>query len=211
MARTISTTIATEVGKSVTRPGYLIRIPGVDSIPNLNSRGTLSNYGTLTTPNLYCIGLTNAPFVGVNDFNISGIAWDYSGAQRGKLDFNDDLNNSWANYILSPTTGGTTALGSLAGQSVEIYLYYQGAVTITTGTSFLALADAVPLFIGIVDSTEITAEGRVIFNLVTEQLETLNSPRRYIKPGPVATGFNWVPPAGTILTWGNQTIRLERS
>lgn len=179
MARTLSATVTTEAQKPVTRPGYLLEIPG---ILTLNSRNSDLTWGTAT-------------YSGANEFSISGLNWDYTGAQKGSVSFNDTNLFSMATIILS---------NDMAGKPVNIYLFYQGAVT----GGVIASADVTQVFAGIIDVCEISADGRVTMSLTSEQLVTMNSPRRYIKPGTTQTGFNWVPPAGTILQWGSDTVRI---
>jgi len=67
--------------------------------------------------------------------------------------------------------------------------------------------DPVLVFDGVLDGAEIAAD-RVRATLAPESHRTMFSPRRFIGPG---TGFNHLRPAGSKMTWGGQTITLERS
>lgn len=70
-----------------------------------------------------------------------------------------------------------------------------------------AVDDPVLVFDGVTDGADI-APDRVTLTLAPERARTLYSPRRFIGP---ATGFNHLRPSGSRLTWGGQTITLERA
>lgn len=67
--------------------------------------------------------------------------------------------------------------------------------------------DPVLIFDGVTDGADIAID-RVTITLAQERHRTLYSPRRFIGP---SSGFNHLRPAGTKLTWGGQTITLERA
>lgn len=67
--------------------------------------------------------------------------------------------------------------------------------------------DPVLVFQGVADGADL-AQDRVRLTLAAENARTLFSPRRFINR---AAGFNHLRPAGTKITWGGQTITLERS
>ncbi len=67
--------------------------------------------------------------------------------------------------------------------------------------------DPVLIFEGATDGADIQP-GRVRITLAPASHRTLYSPRRFIGP---ATGFTRLRPAGTRITWGGQTITLDRT
>lgn len=185
MARTVSVTLNNEVVKTSTSPGYLLDIPGLTaSTLALNSRSADIVYNGKT-------------YTGTTDFNVSGISWDYTGAQKGRIEVNDNNTFAFSTIILGAQR--------LAGLKLNIYMYYQGAVSLST----LDSSDVVQIFSGTIDTCEISPSGKITVSVTSEESTTLNSPRRYIKPGPVATGFNWIPPAGTIIYWGSEKLKIE--
>lgn len=80
---------------------------------------------------------------------------------------------------------------------VSIWKFYVGA---------LAAGDPVQVFDGVGDGAQMR-QGRVTIGLARTGSRTLMSPRVRIGP---ATGFNHLPPEGTIVHWAGKTLRLER-
>jgi hypothetical protein len=83
-------------------------------------------------------------------------------------------------------------------RAVTIWKYYAGA---------LAAGDPVLVFEGVGDGAAIR-QGKVSIGLARTGSRTLMSPRSRIGP---ATGFNHLPPEGTIVHWYGRAIRLERN
>lgn len=68
-------------------------------------------------------------------------------------------------------------------------------------------SDVVAVFDGVGDGVDIGPD-RIRITLQTANLRSLFSPRRFIG---ASAGFNQLLPAGTRITWGGQTITLERT
>lgn len=118
---------------------------------------------------------------------VSGLNWDGKGQQSGALDIiNADL--AYSALVLGE---------GVADRAVRIWKFYGDNP---------AAGDPVAVFDGVMDEADIGAD-RVRITLVSANARTLFSPRRFIGP---ATGFNHLSPAGRKITWGGQTIILNR-
>ena len=118
---------------------------------------------------------------------ISGLNWDGKGQQSCTFEIvNTDL--AYSALVLNE---------GVADRTAEIWKFYGDNP---------AAGDPVMVFDGVMDEANIAAD-KVTITAVGENTRTLYSPRRFIGP---ATGFNHLMPAGTKLSWGGQTITLER-
>lgn len=115
--------------------------------------------------------------------NLSGLQWSRDGLQGATLRLgNDDQRYS------------ALALGATAGVAVAIYAYDQAAT---------AAGDPVKVFDGYCGKVDLDDDG------VTIALRTdggLKCPRTRVSP---ASGFNHLPPRGTVIMWGTQRYVLE--
>lgn len=199
MSKSISISLAQKLDDTITKPGYLVEIPGL-YVEEFNDILRLSSRDRLLT-------WRNRFYLPSLDFTISGISWDGTGTSRGRIEFNDHARFDVEN---SGTMSNAILYHKFAGKKIVIYLFYGDT---TTDIPWDAVAG---IFDGIIDETEIRGDGRVSMNIVSDYIITLHSPRRYIKPSdPVEdlnhyTGFNSVPAGGTIITWNNDNYKLER-
>ena len=116
---------------------------------------------------------------------VSGIE---GGGQRGSIEY-FDADAAMRTLILAD---------GINDVRVRIWKYYAGA---------LATADPAMIFDGVGDGASIKAS-RVAIGLTRSGSRTVMSPRHRIGPG---TGFNFLPPEGTVIQWAGRTLRLERN
>lgn len=198
MARDVPYAIEQQTTSLVTRPGYLIEVPGIAGFPNLTSRNTQLRWN-------------DKDWLPTLDFSVSGLSWDGSGNQKGRIEFNDSSTYDASN---TGTMSNVILFYKLAGQPINIYFFY---ANLASTTNILTNEEVLSLFSGTIDECEINSNGRVIITITTDFLSSMFSPRRYIRPSDPTldpnrdVGFNWVPPSGTIITWNNDTYKLERS
>lgn len=121
-----------------------------------------------------------------SDVQIEGIGSDGQGSQTGSLTLGN-TDNVFGALVLNE---------GVAGRAIKIWAFYEGAI---------AAADPVQVFSGWGDEAEIGLT-EVRISLVSESLQSLISPRRFINK---ASGFNHLPSAGTIINWGGQAYKLE--
>lgn len=126
-------------------------------------------------------------------------------------------DQSWNGYTWTGGRLGRVQAGSTGGQ-VELLNsdLLSGALVLNEGIADRAIRvwafdgdnplSAVMIFAGVGDKAEIGAD-RVRITLVTENRRTLYSPRRFVNS---VTGFNRLLPAGTKVSWGGQTLILDR-
>lgn len=109
--------------------------------------------------------------------------------QRGTLEYGDD-DAAMRTLVLAE---------GINDRRVRVWKFYRGAV---------APADPVLIFDGVGDGAQMR-QGKVTIGVVRSGSRTLVTPRQRIGP---ATGFNHLPPEGTLIKWGRgETLRLERS
>lgn len=123
-----------------------------------------------------------------SDVQIDGIGSDGQGSQTGSL-LLGNADNVFGALVLNE---------GVAGRAIKIWKFYEGAV---------AAADPVQVFGGWCDEAEIGLT-EVRISLVSESLQSLLSPRRFINR---ASGFSHLPSAGAIINWGGQAYKLERA
>lgn len=119
--------------------------------------------------------------------SVSGLALDGGPAQDGALTFGD-------------TDGVIAALAldeGVADRAVEVWAFHGSAP---------AAGDPVRIFSGVADGYRIDTE-RAIVTIGLKQAQVLFAPRLYISQ---ASGFNWLPAAGTKLVWNGETYELKR-
>lgn len=140
-----------------------------------------------------------------------------------QIDFSTPLRLSsrgdqvWNGYTWTGGRLGKVQAGNTGGQ-IELMNsdLLSGALVLTEGIADRAIrvwsfdgdnpVAAVMIFAGVGDKADIGAD-RVRINLVTENRRTLYSPRRFVNS---VTGFNNLLPAGTKVSWGGQTLILDR-
>jgi len=162
--RTLSSALVTELGLTITRPAYLIKI-------NLSTPLYYSTIGNITWNSINWIGY---------DVKVSGVS-----DIQGQLIL-QNIDNTFSSLILNE---------KVAGKACQIYSVYAGAT---------ATGDVVQIFDGVCDTSEISTSAAKI-NLRQEKLD---SPRKFINS---AYGFNYLQPAGTVITIGTEKFTLERS
>ena len=140
-----------------------------------------------------------------------------------QIDFSTPLRLSsrgdqvWDGYTWTGGRLGKVQAGSIGGQLELLNSdLLSGALVLTEGVADRAIrvwsfdgdnpVAAVMIFAGVGDKAEIGAD-RVRITLVTENRRTLHSPRRFVNS---VTGFNHLLPAGTKVSWGGQTLILDR-
>lgn len=140
-----------------------------------------------------------------------------------QIDFSTPLRLSsrgdqvWDGYTWTGGRLGKVQAGSTGGQLELLNSdLLSGALVLTEGVADRAVrvwsfdgdnpVAAVMIFAGVGDKAEIGAD-RVRITLVTENRRTLYSPRRFVNS---VTGFNNLLPAGTKVSWGGQTLILDR-
>nr|SPS06208.1 protein of unknown function [Candidatus Nitrotoga fabula] len=123
----------------------------------------------------------------------------------------------WNGYTWTGGRLGKVQAGNTGGQ-IELMNsdLLSGALVLTEGIADRAIrvwtfegdnpGSAVMIFAGVGDKAEIRAD-RVRITLVTENRRTLYSPRRFVG---AVSGFNHLLPAGTKVSWGGQTLILDR-
>lgn len=126
-------------------------------------------------------------------------------------------NQVWNGYTWTGGRLGKVQAGNTGGQ-VELMNsdLLSGALVLNEGIADRAIrvwafegddpGSAVMIFAGVGDKAEIRAD-RVRITLVTEKLGTLYSPRRFVN---AVSGFHHLLPAGTKVSWGGQTLILDR-
>jgi len=120
------------------------------------------------------------------DAKVSGVSLDGKGVNKATL----TLGNT-------DTTISAVVLGvGAADIPVSIWAIYAGAT---------ALGDAVQVFSGVMDGCTIDAD-KVRFTLSPQGTQTLESPRVFISN---LTGFNWLKPAGSVVTVGTDNFALK--
>lgn len=123
----------------------------------------------------------------------------------------------WNGYTWTGGRLGKVQAGSTGGQLELLNSdLLSGALVLNEGIADRAIRvwsfdgdnplSAVMIFAGVGDKAEIGAD-RVRITLVTENRRTLYSPRRFVNS---VTGFNHLLPAGTKVSWGGQTLILDR-
>ena len=170
---TLSSALLTDLGLTVTRPGYLIEL-GYSTILRLSTMGDISwNGQTWAAANV----------------KVQGMAQDGSGSNDAAVILGN-ADNTYGALVLNEGAGEIAA---------TVYVCYAGAT---------ATADVVRRFYGVTDSADFSDDGmQITLRLVAQGNATLFSPRVFINK---AAGFNFLQPAGTKITVGNETYVLER-
>ena len=126
---------------------------------------------------------------GAFDFKVSGLGVDGStSSQSGSLTFGNDDHLMSALVLNEGVAGRTIHVWKFSGEAPED-------------------ADPINIFSGIGDDVQGNpSQGELTINLTQEGAQTLFCPRRRITAD---QGFNFLPPAGTLIVWNTETYQLE--
>lgn len=116
---------------------------------------------------------------------VGGLKWDGKGQHSGFIDLLD-VDTLYTALILNE---------GIAGRLVRTWKFYGDNP---------APSDPVEVFYGEGNEADLSNPAIAHITLIGKTPDS--SPRRVIGP---ATGFNHITPAGTSITWGGQTIKLE--
>jgi hypothetical protein len=126
------------------------------------------------------------------DQTFGGYLW--LGGRLGKVRLDENGGGGSVELMNGDLLASALALNESAGRPCRVWKFY---------TDNPAGGDAVQVFDGVTDEMDFSNYDRARIALVDEPLARA----RTISP---ATGFNHLMPEGSTLTWGGQTIRLER-
>jgi len=130
-----------------------------------------------------------------NEIQFSDMAMDISGLGA--------LNNTVG-------TGSITLLDVdqfLTNLVITVTVVERGVAIFQIADDAPEYADPVLIFQGITDGMTVDmSRGSITLDLIPSMSRTF-SPRYYCA---AETGMNWVPPNGTIITWGSEKITIER-
>lgn len=126
------------------------------------------------------------------DQSWDGQAW--TGGRLGKVALSE--SSGGLEIINTDLAAGALAMNEgVADRPVKVWAFYGDNPT-----------DVIAVFDGVGDGVEVGPD-RIRITLQAENRRALFSPRRFIGP---SAGFNRLIPAGTRISWGGQTITLER-
>lgn len=120
--------------------------------------------------------------------DVGELSWGPDGDQQGQIElYNESEANTAAALVLSARVAETP---------ITIYDAYM-----TLAGSYVAVKTAV----GVLTDSSLTPASATV-SMVTNNMGAERLPNR---PVTYAEGFHWLPPAGSMLVWGNETYVFE--